>query len=89
MEFISVLVLAQEEEVLADLIFAECGWIALKMLGQLAHITDVFLFSWLAIIFKLDELLELGDRWMGSMYHRRERMPLCDDKTARQILTQP
>ena len=33
------LVLAQEQEVLAELILGERGWIALEMLGQFAHVT--------------------------------------------------
>ena len=40
-----VLVLAQEQEVLAELIFGERGRIALEVLGQFAHVADVFLFG--------------------------------------------
>jgi hypothetical protein len=70
-----MLVLAQEQEVLADLILRERSRVALEMLGQLAHIPDVLFLGRLAIIFKLDELLELGDRGIGSINHSREACP--------------
>ena len=53
------LVLAQEQEVLALLVFGERGRVALEMFGQLADIADVFLFGRCAVVFEFDKLLEL------------------------------
>jgi hypothetical protein len=50
-----VLVLAQEQEVLPDLVLAKGGWVALKVLSQLADIADVLLFGGRTIIFELDQ----------------------------------
>jgi len=44
----------------------------------------VLLFGGWPIIFKLDQLLELCDRRIG-VFHRWERMPSGEDKTAHQI----
>jgi hypothetical protein len=60
-----MLVLAQKQEVLADLVFRERGRIALEMPGQFADVADVLLFGGGPVIFKLDELLELRDRGGG------------------------
>ena len=79
-------VLAQEQEVLADLVLAERGRIALEMLGQFADVANVLLFGGRPIIFKLDQLLELCDRRIG-VFHRWERMPSCEDRTAHQIFS--
>jgi hypothetical protein len=54
-----VLVLAQEQEVLAQLVFGERGRVALEVLGQLADIADVFLFGGRPVVFEFDKLLEL------------------------------
>ena len=80
-----MLVLAEEQEVLPNLVLGERGRVALEMLGELADVADVLFFCGRPIIFKLDELLELGDRRMVKFNHRRERMPLSEGKTARQI----
>ncbi|HVT97463.1 MAG TPA: hypothetical protein VHE33_08140, partial [Acidobacteriaceae bacterium] len=69
--------LAQEDEVLAELILRQGGRVALKVFGELADVTDVFLFGRLAEIFKLDVLLEFGDRRIISFDHRPGRMPAC------------
>ena len=71
-----VLVLAQEQEVLANLVFAERGRIALEMLGELADVADVLLFGGGAVIFKLDQLLELRDRGIVGVFHKPGRMPV-------------
>ena len=73
-----VLVLAQEQEVLPELVLGEGGRVALEMLGQLADIPDVLFLGRLAVIFKLDELLELGDRRIRSVFHRPGRVPLSE-----------
>ena len=72
-----VLVLAQEQEILPELILGEGGRVALEMLGQLAHIPDVLFLGRLPVIFKLDELLELRDRGIVNM-HRPGRVPLSE-----------
>ena len=46
-----LLVLAQEQEVLAKLVLGETGWIALEVFGQLAQVADVLLFGGQPIIF--------------------------------------
>ena len=73
-----VLVLAQEQKVLAELVLSEGGRIALEMLGQFAHIPDVLFLGRLPVIFKLDELLELSDRRIRSVFHRLGRVPLSE-----------
>jgi hypothetical protein len=65
--------LAQEQEILAKLVFGQCGGIALEMFGQFADISHILFFGRLAIIFKLDEVLELSDRGVVYM-HRPGRM---------------
>jgi len=80
-----MLVLAQEQEVLAELVFAEREGIAAEMFGKFAHVTDVFLFSGRSEIFEFDKLLELCDGRIGSMNHRRARMPSREDKIARHL----
>ena len=70
-----MLVLAQEQEVLAELVFGEGGRVALKMLGQLADIPDVLFLGRLTVIFKLDEFLEFGDRGIVCFMHRPGRVP--------------
>src|SRR5439155_15324591 len=47
----------------------ERGGVALEMLRQLAHVTDVLFLGRLAEIFQLDQLLELGDRRIVNMFH--------------------
>jgi hypothetical protein len=54
-----VLVLAQEQEVLAQLVLGKSGGVALEMLGELADITDVLLFGGWPVVFEFDKLLEL------------------------------
>ena len=70
-----VLVLPQEQEVLAQLVLGEGGRVALKVLGELADVTHILLFGGSAKIFKLDVLLELGDRGIVN-YHRLGSMPV-------------
>ncbi len=55
-----VLVLAQEQEGRAELVLGEGGRVALEVLGQFADIPDVLFLGRLAVIFKLDELLEIA-----------------------------
>lgn len=57
-----MLVLAEEQKILAQLVLCQGRRITLKMFSQFADVTDVFLFGGGPIIFKLDELLEPGDR---------------------------
>src|SRR5439155_5711574 len=71
-----VLVLAQKQEVLAQLIFGEGGRVALEMFGQFSDIPDILFLSRLTEIFKLDVLLELSDRRIRSVFHRLGSMPL-------------
>ena len=66
--------LAQEQEVLAQLVLGESGRVALEVLGQLADIPDVFLFRRLPVIFKLDVVFELSDRRIVDN-HSREGCP--------------
>ena len=73
-----MLVLAQEQEVLADLVFSERGRVTLEMLGQLADVANLFFFGRWPIIFELDQLFELRDRRLGS-FHRPGRMPSSED----------
>ena len=68
---------AQEQEILAKLVLGQRGGIALKMFGQFADISHVLFFSRQAIIFKLDELLELSDRGVVYM-HRPGRLLSCE-----------
>src|SRR5260370_40465960 len=70
--------LAQEQEVLANLIFGEGGRVALEVFGELADIPHGLFFGRLAVIFKLHELLELGDRGFVGFMHRPGRMPLSE-----------
>ena len=70
-----VLVFAQEQEVLPELILGERGRIALEVLGQFTDIPDVLFLGRLPVIFKLDELLELRDRRIRSVFHRPGRVP--------------
>ena len=65
-----VLVLAQEQEVLPELVFSEGGRVALEMFSQLTDIPDVLFLGRLTEIFKLDVLLELGDRRIVCYMHR-------------------
>ena len=83
-----VLVLAQEQEVLPELVFREGGRIALEMLGQLADIPDVLFLGRLAVIFKLDELLEFGDRGIVNM-HKPGRMSLREGNFPANRRSQP
>ena len=69
-------VLAQKQEVLAQLIFGEGGRVALEMFGQFSDIPDILFLSRLTEIFKLDVLLELSDRRIRSVFHRLGSMPL-------------
>ena len=71
--------LAQEQEVLAQVVLGERGRIALEMLGQFADMPDVLFLGRLPVIFKLDELLELSDRRIRSVFHRPGRVPLSED----------
>ena len=57
-----MLVLAKKQEVLAELIFRQRGRVTLKVLGQFAHVADVFFFSGRPEVFQLDKGLELFDR---------------------------
>ena len=50
--------LAQEQEVLAQLVLGERGRVALKVFGQLADIADVLLFGGGSVVFEFDKLLE-------------------------------
>ena len=58
----ALLFLAQKQEILADLALAQAGWIAIEMLGQSPEAANVGDFGRRPIIFKLDQLFELGDR---------------------------
>lgn len=57
-----MLVLAEKEEVLPELIFGQGGRIALEMFGQFADVADVFFFGGRSEVFQLDKGLELFDR---------------------------
>ena len=70
-----MLVLAQKQEVLAELVFAERGRIALEMLGQFADVTDVFLFGGRPEVFQLDKGPELFDRGIVRYFHRGKDAP--------------
>ena len=78
----------QEQEVLAQLVLAKSGRVALEMLGELADITDVLLFGGSAKIFKLDVLSELGDRRIVN-YHRPGRMPVSAGNFPAKLNMQP
>ena len=69
------LVLAQEQEVRAQLILGQRGGIALEMLGEFTDVANVLLFGRSAEIFKLDVLFELSDRGIVN-YHRLGSMPV-------------
>ena len=56
--------LAQEQEVLADLVLGEGERVALEMVGAAAHVADVFLAGGRAVIFEFDKLLEFCDGWV-------------------------
>ena len=79
--------LAQEQEVTAKLILGEGEGITAEMFGALADVADVFLFGGRAEVFEIDKLLKLCDGWIGSMNHRRARMPSCEVRIARQLST--
>src|SRR5690349_16876346 len=68
-----VLVLAQEEEVLAHLIFGKRGRVALKMIGQAADVTHIFLARGRFEVFEFDKFAELLYRRIIS-FHRGPRM---------------
>ena len=53
-----VLFLAEEEELLAQLILGESEGVAAEMFGALADVADVFLFGERPVIFEFDKLLE-------------------------------
>jgi hypothetical protein len=68
------LVLAQEQEVVAQLLLGEGGGVAAEMIGQAAHVTDVFLTGGWPEVFEFDKLLEFCEgRIVG--FHRGPRMP--------------
>jgi len=71
-----MLFLAQSQEILAQLVFVQRGRIALEMCRQFADVSHVLFLGRLAIIFKLDEVLELSDRGIGYM-HRPGSMRPC------------
>ena len=54
-----MLVLAQEQEVFAELVLAERSRVTLEMLGELADIADVLLLGGRPVVFEFDKLLEL------------------------------
>ena len=56
-----MLMLAQKQEVLPQLVLGEGRRVALEVLRKLADVADVLLFCRLAKVFKLDVLLELGE----------------------------
>ena len=56
-----MLVLAQEQEVIAHLVLSQGGRVALDMHGQLAHVANLFLLGRRAVVFEFDKLLEFGD----------------------------
>jgi hypothetical protein len=66
-----LLVLAQEQEVLAELILAERGRVTLKMIGQPPHVTDIFLFGRTFEVFEFDKLLESCDGRVISIHEDR------------------
>ncbi len=68
--------LAQEDEVLAQLVLGQGGRVALEVFSQLANIAHILFFGRLAEIFKLDVLLEFSDRRIVYL-HRPGRMPAC------------
>src|SRR5208283_1906103 len=72
-----VLVLAQKQKVLANLVLRQSGRVTLEMLGQFANISHVLFFGRRAIIFKLDKLLELSDGRIVK-FHMPGRMPLSE-----------
>ena len=74
-----LLLLAQEQEVSAQLILGQRGRVALVMLAQLAYVTDVFVLGGLAIIFELDKVRELCQGWIsrdGRVNHRAGSVPV-------------
>ena len=70
--------LTQMNEVVRRSFFRERGRITLEMLSQLAEVTDVLLFGRRPIIFKLEVLLELGDRRIVK-FHRPGSLPSGED----------
>ena len=68
-----VLVLAQEQEVLAQLIFRQRGRVALEMIGQAADITHIFLAGGRLEVFEFDKFAELLYRRVINL-HRGQRM---------------
>jgi hypothetical protein len=64
-------VLAQEEEVLADLVVSQGGRVALNVIGQPADHPHLLLFGRRAVIFEFDKLSVLLDRGIGK--HRGGR----------------
>jgi len=82
-----MLVLAQEQEVLAQLIFGERGRVALKVLGEFANIPHVLFLGRLTVIFKLDELLEFGDRGIVRFMHRPGRVPSSEGNFPAKLTT--
>ena len=67
-----MLVLAQKQEVLAQLIFGEGSRVALEMLSKFSDVADILFLGRLTKIFKLDVLLELSDRRIVCYMHGRE-----------------
>ena len=71
-----MLVLAQEQEVLAQLVLGERGRVTLKVLGQLDEVADVFLLGLGPVVFEFDNRLELLDTWIREeWFHSGGRMP--------------
>jgi hypothetical protein len=82
-----MLVLAQEQEVLAKLILGQGGRVALEVLGQFADIPDLLFLGRLTVIFKLDKLLEFGDRGIVCFMHRPGRVPSSEGNFPAKLTT--
>jgi len=68
-----VLVLAQEQKVLAKVVLGQHGGITLEVLGQLAEIAHILLARGQSIILEINVLLELSKR--SVMRHSAARVP--------------
>src|SRR5439155_22727410 len=87
-----VLVLAQEQEVFAELVLGERSRVTLEMLGQLADIADVLLLGGRRVVLEFDKLLELREGGIVDL-HSGRRTPSDEEplptKRAMHINRQP
>src|SRR6185436_13682387 len=68
--------LAQEQEVGAELILGERGRVARVVLAELAHVADVFVLGGRAVIFELDKVRELCEGGMSWFKHKAASVPV-------------